>query len=120
MDAGYENLILIDDVRLMFASPPEKLRKPSDMPSFNDVIEILNSGGRRYSTVWRDVLISVPADREEAIYEFLLTQGDLMFFDTVLDFSKCGIGSIARCWKTALKGLPYVPGAILRSIKARI
>ena len=120
LDTREEHFILIDDARLMLANPPEMLRKTSDMPVFKDVIEALDSHGRRYSIVWRDVLISVPYNNKETIYKFILTQGDIMFFDAALNFGSCGIGSIVSYWKTALKGLVHVPGAIARSIKFRL
>jgi hypothetical protein len=114
------HFIFIDDARQILSYAPESLRVISDLPPFKDVMDALDRFGPRYSVVWRDVLISAPDDCKDSIYKFLKERGDLVFFDSSLDFSREGVGTIARWWKEALKTLPYIPGAIARSIKSRL
>jgi hypothetical protein len=120
LDSNSNHFILIDDARLILASPPASLRKLYDLPSFGDVIQVLDSLGPRYSIVWRDVLLSVPLGVKEQIYRFMEDQGDLVFYDAKDDFSSNGIGLILKSWQNALRGLFYIPGALYRSIRARI
>jgi hypothetical protein len=120
LKANSEHFILIDDARQILSAPPESLKKPSDLPTLNEVIGALDSLGPRYTIIWRDVIISVPIQNRESIYHFIDSKGDILFIDSILDFEGCGIGLIIRLWKYALRGLWHLPSALCRSINARI
>jgi hypothetical protein len=79
LNSNTAHLILIDDAREMLALPPENIKNPHNLPSYRDVNDTLDSLGRRYSVVWRDVVISVPSDKEESLYEFIRTRGNFGF-----------------------------------------
>jgi hypothetical protein len=120
LKSNLNHFILIDDAREILAAPPESLRSISGYPSLHEILGILDSCGPRYSIIWRDVMISVPNDAKESLYRFIGSQGDLLFWDSALDFGNAGLGFIIRCWIKALKGLRYLPGALYRSIAARM
>jgi hypothetical protein len=120
LNADPAHFILVDDARFMMMPPPESIEKPHDIPSWGEVFKLLDSHGKRYSVVWRDVLISVPVDKKESIYSFLSSQEDIVFHDIHADFAGAGVGTIVKSWRTALKGLRYLPGALFRSVSYRL
>jgi hypothetical protein len=79
LDSNPEHLIVVDDARFILAFPPETVKQLYDLPSYEDVLKILNMRRERYSIIWHDVLISVPFDKKETLYEFVSAQGHVFF-----------------------------------------
>jgi hypothetical protein len=86
LSANEEHLLLIDDAREILTCPPERSRKCYNLPSYKDVLTVLErererERERRYSIIWRDVLISVPQDKSEALHGFISAYDDVRFCD---------------------------------------
>jgi hypothetical protein len=117
-----EHIILIDDARLILVSPPKYIRETHDLPSYVEVLNVLDSSGPRYTVMWRDVLISVPNSRTDSLNSFIKAQGDLVFFN-LLDpepGSNIGIRAIIGYWGRAFRALRCLPGAISRKFHAGV
>ena len=67
-----KHCILIDDARLFLAPPPHP-HNADDWPEFSEILTALNTGsnGKRYTAVYRDVIISVPEQARELLRKFL-------------------------------------------------
>lgn len=120
INANENHFLLIDDARNLLFYPPETLSQKHLMPSIEHVFELLHSEGKRYSVIWRDVLISVPQIAEDVVYGYLCTQGHPIFSNYKEDFAVGGVGCIARAWQKSIAGLTFLPGAIRRSLSARM
>ncbi|MDR1510881.1 MAG: hypothetical protein LBS53_14750 [Synergistaceae bacterium] len=125
-----DHVILIDDARIMLVPPPVFMRRPDYLPAYSEVTDVLNSIEKRYSIIWRDIVISVPLSSEESLYHYLNSQKDVNFWSRGdlfaheeyggHDFAHEGLGLVLRCWKKALLGSLYLPGAFYRSVKAKL
>jgi hypothetical protein len=74
-----EHIVLIDDARL-FLNAPLPPHKQDQWPSIGAVLDCLREGfPQAYITVWRDVIIRIPRDRQDAFETFCrdLDQGSV-------------------------------------------
>ncbi|GHV56133.1 hypothetical protein AGMMS49579_20350 [Spirochaetia bacterium] len=93
---NFNSIIMIDDARFVLCANPDK-NILSDMPSYDVILAALNSHGKRYTIIWRDVVVSVPIDIAESVYRFFQPtvgiQGT-MFLDEYIERSKLSIQKI--------------------------
>jgi len=68
-NSNTENFILIDDARIFLAPPPPPHDK-SQWPDIQTVLDLLNQGGRRYSIIFDDIILSVPIYAKEFVSDY--------------------------------------------------
>lgn len=67
-----DHFILIDDARL-FLNPPPPPHCPEQWPNINAVFDVLAAHGSRYTSVFEDMIVSVPQFAKSVVAEYLLS-----------------------------------------------
>ena len=65
-----QHVVLVDDARL-FCAPPPRPHRADHWPDLASTISALADGGRRYVTLFEDVLIAVPSAEREFVRNWL-------------------------------------------------
>lgn len=67
-----DHFILIDDARL-FLNPPPPPHSPEQWPNINAVLDVLAAHRSRYTSVFEDIIVSVPQFAKAVVGEYLLS-----------------------------------------------
>lgn len=67
-----DHFILIDDARL-FLNPPPPPHCPEQWPNINAVLDVLAAHGSRSTSVFEDIIVSVPQFAKSVVAEYLLS-----------------------------------------------
>ena len=84
---NFNSIILIDDARFILCPSPEK-NTISAMPSYDEVLNVLNFHNKRYTFIWRDIVVSIPFTMAESVYSFLqpiVGKQGIFFLDEYID-----------------------------------
>ena len=70
--SAQDHFILIDDARL-FLNPPPPPHRTEQWPNINAVLDLLAANRSRYTSVFEDVIVSVPESAKSVVAEYLLS-----------------------------------------------
>ena len=98
--AGFDQIILIDDARL-FTNAHSSLYDDGSFPGIGEVMSLLNIDNKRYTIITDDVIVSLPAAEEQALWRILKGDPDRIWGDTTkkaLRIARELKGSLSRSW----------------------